>query len=190
MKLLKAVWLACLLACSATVGAKEYSILPVIDSDRTSSDGRTWMIDVIDTEYKRGTFVIDLETGRFDWAIGSNAGTGYLQLEEGAIDLPGIRNMSDVVAWNLERHGGGDGGVHLVMGRNGREANYEAQWAWLFRIFRRGFNYCRSAHTASLAVLTAAASACRAQGGVYSGGSAGVCGVGSTLGECHRQSVK
>lgn len=175
------------LAMTGVVAAQEYSILPVEGSEVISEDGRTMMIDVIDTEYQHGTFVISLEDESFDSIIGQRAVTGNVPLDLSTVEVAAVSGMPEVVEWNQQYGGGGgggDGGGGHVFAQNGRGrpgGEQQVQWA---RLGTRIYKYCRAASAHAAAVIAATSAACATSGGSHSGGSVGFCGIGSKSGKC------
>lgn len=176
-----------LLAISLPLKSAEYSILPVEGSVIVSTDGSSFSMEVIDTNYARGTFNISLVDGTYDSYIGNRAINGQAELDTSEVELPAVRNTSDVVAWN---QGGGDGGGgNEIQSRRkapGRDSDVEVQWRFIVRAVR---SYCTSASSHAAAAIAAASASCAAGGGSHSGGSLGVCGIGADTGECNRTPV-
>lgn len=178
--------LALALAMSFPLNAAEYSLLPVEGSAIVSADGSTFSMEVIDTNYQRGTFNISLLDGAFESYVGNRAISGFAEGDLSEVELPAVRNASDVVAWNQRSD---DGGGHQVQSRgrgSHKGGEIDVQWRFVVRAVQR---YCAAAGRHAAAAISAAAASCAAGGGTHSGGSLGVCGIGADTGECYRPPV-
>ncbi|MGI8561708.1 MAG: hypothetical protein ACR2J7_09830 [Luteimonas sp.] len=160
----KRMILAVLAVAALPVKAGEYSIFPVTGTDVTSQDGRTWMVDVIDTEYKRGTFMLDLQDGSYQSIVGNRVDSGSLPGDLSTTDVAAVQDEVDVAAWNQQ-----------VAAGQSPQAN---------RVVSALIKYCKLANQQAFLALQVAQAACHNAGGTHSGGSIGFCGVGSDTGRC------
>lgn len=184
MKILKVATVTLLFGWATAVSAEEYSILPVEGSAVTSADGRTWMVDVIDTDYQRGTFILSLVNESYESVIGNRVLTGNAPLDLSIVELPAVSGMADVVAWNQGSGGdGGDGNMQpqSQTRRSASGGEYQVQANKWMQLIKK---YCEAANKQSALALTIAIASCTAAGGQHSGGSTGVCGIGASTGSC------
>lgn len=176
------------LAAHATTN--EYSVLPVIGSEMYSADGKTYTYEVIDTQYKRGTVVIDLPSGNFQSHVGGRVVNGRIEASSEDAELPAVYGVADVTLWNQERSGGG-GDYEQFGHENARSRNgSEVEPLWRRAIFDRLRRMCQANQQQAIAAVAAAAATCVASGGQHSGGHTGYgCGIGASTGTCTRPPV-
>jgi hypothetical protein len=169
--------------CLATAGVKaqespDYAIYPVDRTIQRSSDGRYWVMDLVDTEGNRGTLSIDAQSGAYDaiWAgvpeTGTvDAGTHLVEVPAASGGSGGGSGCGDAHC-NVETYPGsgaaGTDGVIFVVG------GVSIAWA-----------ACSFMHRNGAKALTRMYDACLSAGGSPSGGSVGFCG-GVTAPVCHR----
>lgn len=144
--------------------ANEYSILPVVGSEKVSNDGRWWMIDVMDVNYQNGTFVIDLHNNTFESTVGDRVDSGTVSGDSSTTDVASVYSEHDITAWNNQVASGQD-----------------PQPAAIRKVIVK---YCQAANRQATLALLAAQAACSRAGGTHSGGSIGVCGIGADTGHC------
>ncbi len=149
----------------------------------TSADGRTWMVDVIDTDYQRGTFILNLVDGSYESFIGSRVITGNGTVDTSTVELPAVSGMADVVAWNQGSDGGGGGNMEpYSRGASGRENQVQSRR----KIVNGIVAYCKKGNLHAQAAIAVAGAMCVKGGGQHSGGSIGFCGIGSDTGTCSK----
>lgn len=161
----KWIVLATLSVVALSVDAGEYSIFPIVGSEVTSSDGRTVMVDVIDTDYQRGTLMLDLQDGSYQSVIGNRSDTGSVGGDSSTIEVQAVEVEAQVVAWNQQVAAG--------------QAPQTGIW------IDKAIKYCQWANRQALLSILVAQAACQNAGGTHSGGAVGFCGIGSDTGRCN-----
>lgn len=170
------------LLAAGTVCAEEYSILPVEGSVVTSADGSTMMVDVIDTDYKRGTFIISLVNESFESVIGDRVLVGNEPLDLTPVEVPAVSGMADVVAWNQANGDDWHNDPHGGTGRGHASGGNRPQW--VPKVIESIIKYCKAVSRQAYLAIQVAQAACAASGGTHSGGSIGKCGIGADTGTC------
>jgi hypothetical protein len=163
----KRMFFAMLAGAAFPVSAGEYSILPVIGSEVISSDGGALIVDVIDTEYQRGTLMLDLNDGSYESVIGNRADAGSVGGDLSTTEISAVESEAQVVDWNQQVAAGQTPSTGL----------------WVKKVVK----YCQWANRQALLAILAAQATCQNAGGTHSGGVVGFCGIGSDTGRCSRQ---
>ena len=133
------------------------------------------------------------------------------------MELPAIRDDSDITLWNTLNSGGSSGGgggmvnrsiasgvttevsslggevgfhERLELGGVGDQASLMGEgtdWVWRGKLVRKVVKYCKAQNDAAALLVAAAIASCRAAGGQHSGGKVGFCGVGADTGTCTKR---